>query len=139
MVRRGFAPTVLRMRIASIITATPAALSVAPVDECQLSRCAPISTISLADRSRKLGDDVHPVHVGLVVELRLDLDLHLHRHAAVEHADQPVVVLDRERDLRRHLARVLVARAAGLDEDRAAIDACVIGERFSLPPIATID
>ena len=46
MVRRGFAPTTCRMRIASMSTATPVPLSVAPVADCPLSRCAPIITTS---------------------------------------------------------------------------------------------
>ncbi len=52
MVRSGWAPTALRMRMASIITATPAALSAAPVPVCQESMCAPSMTISLALRPR---------------------------------------------------------------------------------------
>ena len=41
MVRRGLTPSALRMRAASITTALPAALSVAPVPVCQESRWAP--------------------------------------------------------------------------------------------------
>ena len=48
MVRRGFRPAALRMRIASIITAEPTPLSVAPVPECHESKCAPIITTSSA-------------------------------------------------------------------------------------------
>jgi hypothetical protein len=47
-VRRSVTPLVFRMRMASIITAEPAALSVAPVPECQESKCAPIITTSSA-------------------------------------------------------------------------------------------
>ena len=46
IVRRGLTPSAFRMRIASIITATPAALSVAPVPVCHESRWAPSITIS---------------------------------------------------------------------------------------------
>ena len=46
MVRRGFTPIALRMRTASITTALPAALSVAPVPACHESRCAPSMTTS---------------------------------------------------------------------------------------------
>jgi hypothetical protein len=41
-------PLCFRIRIASIITAEPAALSVAPVPPCQESKCAPSMTISSA-------------------------------------------------------------------------------------------
>ncbi len=47
-VRRIFSPDCLRMRTASIITADPAALSVAPVPECHESKCAPSMTSSSA-------------------------------------------------------------------------------------------
>ena len=46
MVRFGFTPMAFKMRIASIITAEPAALSVAPVPACHESKCAPIITTS---------------------------------------------------------------------------------------------
>ena len=46
IVRRGEAPIAFRIRIASIITAEPAALSVAPVPGCHESRWAPIITSS---------------------------------------------------------------------------------------------
>jgi len=45
-VRRGFTPIALMMRAASIITATPIALSVAPVAACHESRCPPSITTS---------------------------------------------------------------------------------------------
>ena len=47
-VRRSLTPDVLRMRIASIITATPTLLSVAPVAACQVSKWPPSMTISSA-------------------------------------------------------------------------------------------
>ena len=47
-VRRSRTPDAFRMRIASIITADPAALSVAPVPVCHESKCAPSMTISSA-------------------------------------------------------------------------------------------
>ena len=47
-VRRSLRPDCFRIRIASIITADPAALSVAPVDPCQESKCAPSITTSSA-------------------------------------------------------------------------------------------
>ena len=46
MVRRGCTPMALRMRAASIITAQPMALSVAPVAECHESRWPPSITTS---------------------------------------------------------------------------------------------
>ena len=46
--RRSFTPDAFRMRIASIITAEPAPLSVAPVPLCHESKCAPSITISSA-------------------------------------------------------------------------------------------
>ena len=46
IVRRGFAPMVFRMRIASIIAAEPVALSVAPVAAATESKCAPSMTTS---------------------------------------------------------------------------------------------
>ena len=46
MVRFGRAPTALRMRTASIITATPAPLSLAPEPVCHESMCAPSITTS---------------------------------------------------------------------------------------------
>ena len=49
-------------------------------------------------------------------------------------------MLDREGNLRRHLAGVFVTRAAGLNENRAAVADCpVVGDGFPLPPMATID
>ena len=48
IVRRGSRPSDFRIRIASIITIDPAALSVAPVPLCHESRCAPIITYSSA-------------------------------------------------------------------------------------------
>ena len=47
-VRRSGRPDCLRIRIASIMTAEPAALSVAPVPECHESKCAPSMTTSSA-------------------------------------------------------------------------------------------
>ena len=47
-VRRSFTPLAFRMRIASSIAADPAALSVAPVEACHESKCAPSITISSA-------------------------------------------------------------------------------------------
>ena len=47
-VRRSFTPLCFRIRIASIIAADPAALSVAPVDACHESKCAPSITTSSA-------------------------------------------------------------------------------------------
>ena len=47
-VRRSVTPVAFRMRIASIITAEPAALSVAPVPVCHESKWAPSMTISSA-------------------------------------------------------------------------------------------
>ncbi len=47
-VRRRLTPLCLRMRIASIIAADPAALSVAPVEACHESKWAPSITISSA-------------------------------------------------------------------------------------------
>ena len=47
-VRRSGTPLALRMRIASSIAAEPAALSVAPVDACHESKCAPSITTSSA-------------------------------------------------------------------------------------------
>ena len=46
IVRRGAMPIAFRMRTASIVAATPAPLSVAPVPPCHESRCAPIITTS---------------------------------------------------------------------------------------------
>ena len=46
--RRGFTPIILRIRAASIMIAQPIALSVAPVAECQESRCPPSITTSSA-------------------------------------------------------------------------------------------
>ena len=48
IVRRGFTPIAWRMRAASIITAQPMALSVAPVAECHESRWPPSITTSSA-------------------------------------------------------------------------------------------
>ena len=45
-VRRGFTPVACRMRRASIITALPAPLSVAPVPVCHESKCPPSITTS---------------------------------------------------------------------------------------------
>ena len=124
MVRRGLAPTVLRMRIASIMTATPAPLSVAPTDECQLSRCAPSNTISLARSDPGSSATTFIPFMSISSwNCGADIELHLHGQSTVEYPHQPVVVLDRQRDLRWHLAGVLVARAARLDEDCAAVDA----------------
>ena len=47
-VRRSLTPLCFRIRIASIITADPAALSVAPVPPCHESKCAPSITTSFA-------------------------------------------------------------------------------------------
>ena len=47
-VRRSVRPVALRIRIASIITAEPAALSVAPVPVCHESKWAPSITSSSA-------------------------------------------------------------------------------------------
>ena len=49
--RRGFAPTAFRMRITSIATAEPAALSVASVPSGNPSKCPPSITTS----SRRAG------------------------------------------------------------------------------------
>ena len=46
--RRSRRPDCLRMRIASIITADPAALSTAPTPACHESKCAPSITTSSA-------------------------------------------------------------------------------------------
>ena len=48
MVRRGFAPSALRMRMASSATATPEVLSLALGLACHVSRCAPSITTSSA-------------------------------------------------------------------------------------------
>ena len=48
MVRRGAAPIAFRIRSASIITALPAALSVAPVPVCHESKWPPSITSSSA-------------------------------------------------------------------------------------------
>ena len=47
-VRRSLTPLTFSSRIASIITADPAALSVAPVPVCHESKCPPIITTSSA-------------------------------------------------------------------------------------------
>ena len=50
MVRRGCRLSVFSRRMASSITPEPAPLSVAPVPECQESKCAPIITTSSFSR-----------------------------------------------------------------------------------------
>ena len=64
IVRRGFTSSDLRMRAASIITAQPMALSVAPVAECQESRCPPSmmtsSFLSVPGISATVSYDVLP-------------------------------------------------------------------------------
>ena len=108
IVRRGLAPTALRMRSASIIAAEPVALSVAPVPDATESKCAPSSTtssLSAGIGAGHLRDDVEAVARRFVVELRLDVQLDLDRHAFVEDADQAVVVLDGERDRRQRPCR----------------------------------
>ena len=110
--RRGFAPTVFRMRSASIIAAEPVALSVAPVPAATESKCAPSSTISSFSTGSLPGSsaiDVEAVAGRLVVELRLHVELDLDRDAFVEHADQTVVVLDGERHGRQSGAGVSAA------------------------------
>jgi hypothetical protein len=58
-VLRSVTPLCLRMRIASIIAADPAALSVAPVDACHESKCAPsITTLVGLVGAADLADDV---------------------------------------------------------------------------------
>ena len=71
--------------------------------------------------ARQIGDRVESVHVRLVVELRVDVQLDFHRHAFVEHADHPVVVLDGDRHARDAFAGVLVARRGTGRKDRAAV------------------
>ena len=46
MVRRGWTPMALRMRMASMATTEPDVLSVAPVAACQVSKWPPSMTIS---------------------------------------------------------------------------------------------
>src|SRR3546814_966909 len=76
MVRCGLAPIFLRMRTASIITATPAPLSAAPVPVCQESMCAPSITTSLAfDPAPGISrDGVVAVAVIVGGEARIDVD-----------------------------------------------------------------
>ena len=83
-VRRSGRPVAFRMRIASIITADPAALSVAPVPVCHESKCAPsITSSSALSVPRNFADDVERVQVG-VVERVLDVELERDRDLLVE-------------------------------------------------------
>ena len=128
--RRIFTPDALRMRIASSITAEPAALSVAPVPLCQPSKCAPSMTISSA--LSVPGISAMTLIAVLVLGHRvLDRQLDADRHVLLEHAREPAVVLDGDHDGRRnhrreaHEARraLRVVDAALLHEDRAAVAA----------------
>ena len=71
-----------------------------------------------------LRDDVERVagRIGFGMELRLDVHFHPHRLAALDQADDAVVVLDGERRRRHLLRRLGVAAAAVAGEDRAAVD-----------------
>ena len=103
------------------MTALPAALSVAPVPPCQLSRCAPIITTScLLASALDLADDVHRI-AAVVEEARLDVELQLHGNLVIEQTRDPVVVLGRQRHHRRWYRIFRVARAAGLREDGSAL------------------
>ena len=109
------------MRTASIATAEPAALSVAPVPACQESRWAPSITTSPAlVRARDLGERVVGGRI-LVVEARAHVQLQLDLHVAVHQAGQAVVLLGGH-DQRGH-ARVLAldAGAAAADEHDAGV------------------
>ena len=87
-VRLSGRPVALRMRIASIITAEPAALSVAPVPVCHESKCAPsITSSSALFVPGMLADDVERIEVG-VVEGVADVHLERHRNLLVEDAER---------------------------------------------------
>src|SRR4051812_29945652 len=71
--------------------------------------------------ARHISDGVEAVWRALIVELRLDVELDLHRHALVEDANHPVVVLDRQRDHRHASSGLLVARAGAAWKDGPTI------------------
>jgi hypothetical protein len=76
-------------------------------------------------RARNLRDDIERVAlgVGFGMELRLDADFHPHWLPMIEHANEAVVVLDRQGRRRHLLQRLRIAAAAVAGEDRPAVDA----------------
>ena len=112
------------MRAASIIAATPAALSVAPVEACVESKCAPRMTHLVGEvGAGQIAQQVEAVRPHLVVEPGPDVDLDGDRQALVEDPDHPVVVLDRDGRRGDDCARARGPRPAGSDEQRAAVRA----------------
>ena len=103
------------MRIASIITAEPAALSVAPVPACHESKCAPSITISSAlSVPGNLADDVEG-RADVVVEGVLDVQLEPHRDWFFSSVRRmPSVVLDGESSPAAVRCRARSARANAL-------------------------
>lgn len=73
--------------------------------------------------SGNFGDHVKSVLVRLVVKPGLNVQLDFHRDVLFQDANHAVVMFDGERHLRRDFARVLIARAARADKDRAAVRA----------------
>jgi hypothetical protein len=78
--------------------------------------------VVLEVRARQFANHVEAVRLGFVAELDLDVERHLHRHVVLEQPDHPVVVLDRDGDLRQAAAGGRVAGAAGAEKHRAAVD-----------------
>ena len=116
--------------MASIITADPAALSVAPVPACHESKCAPSITTSSARSVPGSSPSRVKLSSVLVVEAVLDVQLDLHRQLAGHQARDAVVVFGGHHDLRRDDRRVGVAigrRCVG-HEDGAVVVAT--GGRF---------
>jgi hypothetical protein len=120
--------------MASIITADPDALSVAPVPPCHESKCAAEhdDLVGLAG-ARNFGDDVE--RRGVVVEGVDDVGLDRDRHLALERPGDAAVVLDGDDDLRQaEILRVRRAvRRGAAEQDVAGIAACVACDQRERP------
>ena len=103
-VRRMRRPVAFRMRIASIIAADPAALSVAPVPACQESKCAPSITTSSARSVPGISATMLNESSVSSTKRFWTFSSRLHRHVAREQPRQPVVLLRGDDDLRRDRA-----------------------------------
>ena len=116
IVRRGFRLSDCRIRTASIATATPAPLSVAPVPACHESMWPPsMTTSSFKITAGDFGDRV-VAHQIRVLKFHCQIDGHLH-FSPPQHADDAIVVFDREHQLDGHRPSLLVI---GLDQRRRA-------------------
>jgi hypothetical protein len=116
------------MRMTSIITALPAPLSVAPVPECQESKCAPHHhDLVLAGAAADLSNDIAALDIA-VGDRHLQIEPHAHGLFLLHEPDHSPVMLGGDDEGRRGQRIARPIRPGGLSGEQPVARTTVRGQ-----------